>query len=91
MLVKKIRPVRFFGYFAAVLVVLGLILAMPIVYRFIEHHDVLRLPTAILATGIVLLGAISALAELILDSVAAGRLEQKRLAYLCMPQFKRPR
>ncbi len=90
LLFKEIKPARFFGGIAAALVALALVLAFPIVDRFIDFGDVPKLPTAILATGLVLLAAISSLAGLILDSVAAGRLEQKRLAYLRMPQLKRP-
>ncbi len=90
LLFKEIRPALFFGLIGTALVTLACVLAYPIVVRFIEHHDVPRFPTAILATGLVLLAAISTLAGLILDSVAAGRLEQKRLAYLRLPQLKRP-
>ncbi len=90
LLFKAIKPTRFFGYIAAALVALAVGLAYPIVVRFVEQHDVPRFPTAILATGLVLLAAISSLAGLILDSVAAGRLEQKRLAYLRLPQLRRP-
>ena len=90
LLFKKIKHARFFGGIAAALVALALILAFPIVDRFIDFGDVPKLPTAILATGLVLLAAMSSQAGLILDSVAAGRLEQKPLAYLRMPQLKRP-
>ena len=44
--------------------------------------DVPRLPTAVLITGLVLMGLLSGAAGLILDSIAKGRLEAKRLAYL---------
>lgn len=84
-LFKDIHPVRFFGTVAVLLVASSALLAYPILVRFIEHHDVPRLPTAVLAMGLVLLAAIAALAGAILDSVAAGRLEQKRLAYLRLP------
>ncbi len=90
LLFKEIRPARFFGGIAVAFVVLAVLLAYPVVVHFLEFHDVPRLPTAILATGLVLLAAISSLAGMILDSVAAGRLEHKRLAYLRMPQLKRP-
>ena len=90
LLFKEIKPAQFFGWIAVALTLLACGLAYPIVVRFIEFHDVPRFPTAILATGLVLLAAISSLAGMILDSVAAGRLEQKRLAYLRMPHLKRP-
>jgi hypothetical protein len=41
-----------------------------------------RFPTAILATGLAILSALSFFASLILDSIRLGRLETKRLAYL---------
>ena len=90
MLFKAIHPARFFGYVAILLAVLAVVLIAPVIEEFVETGLVPRLPTAVLATGMVLLAAISSLAGLILDSVAAGRLEQKRLAYLGMPQLRRP-
>ena len=90
LLFKEIKPARFFGSIAIVMFVVALILAFPLIVTFVEEGIVPRQPTAILVTGLVLLAAMSSLAGLILDSVAAGRLEQKRLAYLRMPQLKRP-
>jgi len=46
---------------------------------------VLRQPTAILATGLVLLSALSFVTGLILDTVTRGRREMRRLAYLSIP------
>ena len=89
LLFKAIKPARFFGYIAATLVAAALVLGIPIVDHFIDFHDVPRLPTAVLATGLVLLAGIAGVAGLVLDSVAAGRLEQKRLAYLRMAQLRR--
>ena len=43
-----------------------------------------RLPTAVLATGLVVVGLLLAAAGLVLDSIARGRLEAKRLAYLAV-------
>jgi hypothetical protein len=44
-----------------------------------------RLPTAVLATGLALLGSLSLVCGLILDTVTKGRLEQKRMHYLSIP------
>ncbi len=41
-----------------------------------------RLPTAVLATGLMLLASLAIVCGMILDSVARGRREAKRLAYL---------
>lgn len=81
-LFKEIRPARFFGVLACVLVLLAVLLAAPIVFTFLETGLVPRFPTAILAMGIVLVASIFMVSGLILDSVARGRLEQKRIWYM---------
>ncbi len=63
----------------------GLALGGPVVEQFMQTGLVPRLPTAVLATGFVLLAFIFVGVGLILDSVAHGRKEAKRLAYLAIP------
>jgi hypothetical protein len=84
LLFKEIHPARFFGVIGAALVLLAVALAMPVFETYATTGAVPRLPTAVLATGLVLLAGISTVSGLILDSVARGRLEQKRLVYLAM-------
>ena len=81
-LFKEIYPVRFFGVLAIGLLALALILAFPLLTTYLETGLVPRFPTAILATGLVLLAGIFMGSGLVLDSVARGRLEQKRIWYL---------
>lgn len=81
-LFKEIRPARFFGVLAIGLSAVAAILAMPLLITYVETGLVPRLPTAILVTGIVLLAAVFLVSGLILDSVARGRLEQKRMWYV---------
>jgi hypothetical protein len=44
-----------------------------------------RLPTAVLATGLMVLAFLSLTCGLILDTVTRGRWEAKRMAYLAIP------
>ncbi len=90
MLFKEIRPARFFGSLATLLGAVSLLLGAPLLLTYLETGLVPRFPTAILATGLMLLAALSLGIGLVLDSIARGRLEQKRLIYLSMPQL-RPR
>ncbi|MBN8482235.1 MAG: glycosyltransferase [Xanthomonadales bacterium] len=76
------RPLVFYGVTAAVLLALALVLALPIVVTYTQTGLVPRFPTAILATGIALLSALSFFSGLILDTVTRGRRELKMLAYL---------
>lgn len=86
-LTKEIFPLRFFSVVALVLGLCSLTLGIPIVYEWLETGLVARLPTAILATGIMVLSSLSLTSGFILDSVCHARLEAKRLAYL---KFKGP-
>jgi glycosyltransferase involved in cell wall biosynthesis len=79
------RPVLFYGGFAAILAIVALILAAPLVVTFIETHRVPRFPTAILATGLMIVAFLSFGVGLILDTVVRGRREVRRLAYLSLP------
>jgi hypothetical protein len=84
-LVKDERPLQFFSLSGFFLVLLGLGLGLPIVLEFLATGLVPRLPTAVLATGFMLLACLAFVCGLILDSVARGRKELKRLAYLAVP------
>jgi hypothetical protein len=84
-LTKAERPLQFFGVCALILFLSGIGLGIPVVLEFLETHLVPRLPTAILATGLVLLSVLSMASGLILEAVARGRMEVKRLVYLSMP------
>lgn len=85
MLFKEIKPAKFFGLISGALAVLSLILGYPLLQTYMETGLVPRFPTAILITGMMLLSAIALVAGLILDSVARGRLENKRMIYLSLP------
>jgi hypothetical protein len=84
MLVKEHRPLQFFAAAALALLLCGLALGAPVVSEFLRTGLVPRLPTAVLALGIVLLSFLSLSCGLILDSVARGRKEIKRIAYLAI-------
>ena len=84
-LLKENRPLVFFGAIAGMLFTAALILGVPLAVTFAQTGLVPRLPTAVLATGLVLMGLLSGASGLILDSIAKGRLEVKRLAYLQNP------
>jgi len=79
------RPVLFFGGIAALLLVAAVILALPLVFTYLDTGLVPRFPTAILATGMTIVAVLSFFAGLILDTVTRGRREVRRLAYLSLP------
>ncbi len=89
LLVKEEKPLQFFSIAALVLMLFAFIAAIPVVSDYMRTGLVPRLPTAVLATGLVLLAFLSMACGLILDTVSRGRKELKRLAYLGIPAFPR--
>jgi glycosyltransferase involved in cell wall biosynthesis len=85
LLVKEVRPFQFFLSGSLVLGFISVVLAVPVVAMFVRTGLVPRLPTAILSTGLMGLAFLGTTCGLILDSVARGRKEQKRMAYLAIP------
>lgn len=84
-LYKHERPLLFFNVIAGVFVLISVALAIPIVLEYVRTGLVPRFPTAILATGIMILASLSLTAGIILETVTRGRQELKRLAYLQIP------
>jgi glycosyltransferase involved in cell wall biosynthesis len=76
------RPLRFFATLGAALTRVAVGLAIPVLVTYFETGLVPRLPTAVLAMGLMLLAFLSVSAGLVLDTVTRGRREMKLFAYL---------
>jgi glycosyltransferase involved in cell wall biosynthesis len=81
-LYRSERPLAFFSGIGVVLAIASISLAVPIFLTYFERGIVPRLPTAVLATGMMLLAFLSVVAGLVLDTVTKGRREMKLIAYL---------
>lgn len=91
LLTKEERPFFFYSLAASFLVATSLFLGVPVVLEFLQTGLVPRFPTAILAASIMVLATLSLATGLILDSVARGRREAKRLHYLNLTWLGRSR
>lgn len=87
-LLKEERPLQFFLWLFALLATISIAIAWPIMTEFMNTGLVPRFPTAILATGIMLLAFHSMFSGLILDTVTHGRREMKRMFYLSIPRCR---
>jgi glycosyltransferase involved in cell wall biosynthesis len=85
LILKDERPFFFFGMLGAAAAALSLVAGIPIVIEFLRTGLVPRFPTAILATGLMLIAVLCVFSGAILDSVSRGRREAKRLFYLGFP------
>lgn len=81
-LARETRPMLVYGSIGILLALTSIILAIPVFRTYLATGLVPRFPTAILATGLMLLAAISLTCGLILQSLTYSRIEQKRILYL---------
>ncbi len=90
-LTKDERPFFFYSMISAFLALVSLAFGTPVVLEFIETGQVPRFPTAVLAASIMVLASLALTTGLILNSVARGRREMKRLHYLALTWLGRSR
>ena len=83
-LVRRERPLAFFGVIAFLLFAVAVVLGVPIVTTFVHTHRVPRFPTAFVVVGLAVLAVLVAISGLILDTVTRGRKETKMLRYLAL-------
>jgi glycosyltransferase involved in cell wall biosynthesis len=81
-LMKEERPLQFFGCIFILLAGVSLGLGIPVIHTFFKTGLVPRLPTATLATGLMIVAFLALVSGLVLDTVTRGRRELKRLYYL---------
>jgi uncharacterized membrane protein len=68
-----------FGWVTVLLIALGFIVGVPVVVEFARTGLVDRLPSALLAVGLVISGLLSLVSGLILDTVVKGSRKQYEL------------
>ena len=90
-LMRNERPLLFFSLLGFLLWAVALILGIPILLEYLDSGLVPRFPTAILCTGLGVIGVVCIATGLILDLVAHVRREAKRLVYLQHPAPRRVR
>lgn len=89
-LFKDHKPMAFFGWLALILIVLGLIAGIPVIAEYFQTGLVPRFPTAILAIALVICGALSFTAGIILDTVAkTGRKQWELFTYQAYEETQR--
>ncbi len=84
-LLRAERPFLFYTSIAVLLAGVAIALAWPLFITFAETGMVPRFPTAILATGLMILASLSMACGLILETVTRGRQEMRRMFYLSVP------
>jgi len=89
MLLKAVRPLALFGALAVLFLAMAFALGMPILWHFMQTGAVPRIPTAIGVVGLTVIGAISLITGIILDSIMLAETAYKRLFYLSQSPIHR--
>ncbi|MEZ5691823.1 MAG: glycosyltransferase family 2 protein [Rickettsiales bacterium] len=82
------RPFRLFTWTAALMLIIAIILAIPIIETFIKTSTVPRFPTAFGIVGLIMLSGVIFTSGIILEGIARFRRENKRLHYLSLSPFR---
>lgn len=85
LLLRKERPLFFYGLFFLFFALMSFAIGIPVVVEYFETGLVPRLPSAVLVTGMMMLAFLCLSCGIILDTVTRGRWELKRVAYLKFP------
>lgn len=83
-LYKDHKPKVVYGILAVVFAMAGLLIGLPVVYEFLQTGLVPRFPSAILASGLMVLSFLCGFTGIILSALAKSRKEIKKLAFLAM-------
>jgi glycosyltransferase involved in cell wall biosynthesis len=84
-LVQSERPLALNGILAAVLFLAGIGFGIPVVIDFVDTGLVPRLPTALLASSLIVLSVLVLIIGIVLDGLRKVRAESIRTAYLALP------
>lgn len=85
---KNYKPLKFFTYMAFIVFILGLFVGVPVINEFIKTKYITKVPSAILATGLVTLSVIIGQCGVILDTVVKINKENYQLNLLKYKQIE---
>ena len=85
---KDYKPLRFFSYIPIILFLIGLIVGLPVIVEFFKTRYITKVPSAILATGLVTLSVIIGQCGVILDTVVRLNRENYQLSLLKYKQYE---
>lgn len=76
---KDYKPLAFFSFIALILFILGLIVGIPVISEFLDTHKIAKIPSAILAVGLMVLSTNSLTCGFILDTIVRQHRDEYEL------------
>lgn len=81
-LAKDYRPLLFFGLLSVLFFIVGLLIGMPVIIEFIQTAYITKVPSAILASGIMIIAVLLIMLGLIIDHQANKEKREHELYVL---------
>lgn len=88
---KDYKPFKFFSIIASLFFIIGLIVGIPVLDEFFKTRYITKVPSAILATGIMSLSAVFLQCGIILDTITRQHKENYELNLLRYEQIEKSR
>ncbi len=85
---KNYKPLQFFTVIAMIFGLIGLIIGIPVIVEFIKTSYIKKVPSAILATGLITLAVIIEQCGVILHTVVKNHKEDYELNLLRYTQIE---
>lgn len=79
---KDYKPRQFFTFIASIVMILGILVGIPVIIEYAKYKYIYKVPSAILATGLVTLSIIIAQCGVILDTIVKQHKEDYELNLL---------
>lgn len=79
---KDYKPRQFFIFIASIVMILGILVGIPVIIEYVKYKYIYKVPSAILATGLVTLSIIIAQCGVILDTIVKQHKEDYELNLL---------
>mgnify|MGYP005773919039 CR=1 FL=1 len=86
---KDFKPRQFFWYISLIFILLGILVGLPVIIEYIKTSYITKVPSAILATGIMIFALIIAQCGSILDTVVKENKERYELELVRYTQIEK--
>ena len=87
-LTRHERPIYFFGLISALLTLVSIALATPVIVEYVQTGMVPRIPSLIVASFLLMMACLMLLAGIVIDGTRKSRHEVSRLAYMRHPAVR---
>ena len=87
-LFKNYKPLTFFSIISVLFILIGLLVGIPTIVEYFETVFVSKFPSAVLATGLILIGVLNFITGVILDTVVThSRMNYELYIYQVIDKF----